>query len=153
MAAKPLVFHADMGLQDTLGYVTYVYAGHTEIHLDVRKGHLNRAGYLHGGVVSVLLDSACGYAASRHLSADVSERVVTLSMTTNYLAPSREGDIRAISRVTGGGARTIFTEGRVVDSDDNVLATCSAVMRRLAGGLAGSDAAAPPDPVRRSSKG
>ena len=124
-----------MGLQNTLGYVTYVYSDRTELHLDVNDSHLNRAGMLHGGVFSVLLDSACGYASSRHLSEDMSQRVVTLTLTTNYLAPGRPGPIRAIGRVTGGGKKTIFTDGEVFDHDGKLLASCSAIMRRITGGI------------------
>ncbi len=131
MSNTPIVLHADMGLQDTLGYVTYIHADRTELHLDVNESHLNRAGFLHGGIFCVLLDSACGYAASRHLSKDASQMVVTLSLTTNYLAPAGKGLVRAIGRVTGGGATTVFTEGHIVDRDDNILVTCTALMRRV----------------------
>ena len=127
-----------MGLQDTLGYVTHVYSDRTELHLDVTACHLNRAGFLHGGIFSVLLDSACGYAASRHLSEDVSVRVVTLTLTTNYLAPCGPGPICAIGRVSGGGAKTIFTSGEVFDGKGKKLATCSAIMRRIAGNSYGA---------------
>lgn len=130
---EPLIYHSDMGLQNNLGYVTYVYGDRTEIELDVSDIHLNRAGVLHGGILCVLLDSACGYAASRHLSDDVSQRVVTLTLTTNYLAAGKPGAVRAIGRVTGGGATTIFAEGKVVDSEGSILATASAIMRRVKG--------------------
>ncbi len=135
MSEEPITYRADMGLQDTLGYITHVYSDRTELHLDVNDSHLNRAGLLHGGIFSVLLDSACGYAASRHLSQDVSVRVVTLTLTTNYLAPGKKGLVRAIGRVTGGGKTTIFTKGEVLDAAGTTLATCSAIMRRVSGSI------------------
>lgn len=127
----PIILHADMGLQDTLGYVTYIHEDRTELHLDVNERHLNRAGFLHGGIFCVLLDSACGYAASRHLSEDAMQMVVTLSLTTNYLAPAGKGLVRAIGKVTGGGATTVFTQGHILDANDNTLVTCSAIMRKV----------------------
>ncbi len=130
---EPIIYRADMGLQNALGYVTYVYSDRTEVELDVGEIHLNRAGYLHGGIICTLLDSACGYAASRHLSETAIQRVVTLTLTTNYLKPGRPGLVRAICRVTGGGAKTIFTEGEVIDQEGNQLATCSAIMRKIHG--------------------
>ncbi|MCP5000669.1 MAG: PaaI family thioesterase [Hyphomicrobiales bacterium] len=133
MSKEPITYRSDMGLQDTLGYITHVYADRTELHLEVNESHLNRAGLLHGGIFCVLLDSACGYAASRHLSRDASVRVVTLTLTTNYLAPGKKGPVRAIGRVTGGGKTTIFTEGEVLDTAGTILATCSAIMRRVSG--------------------
>ncbi len=133
MSEEPIVFRQDMGLQNILGYVTHVYSDRTELHLEVDERHLNRAGLLHGGIFCVLLDSACGYAASRHLSEDVSQRVVTLTLNTNYLAPGHPGLIRAIGRVSGGGNKTIFANGTVIDADGNTLATASAIMRRISG--------------------
>jgi uncharacterized protein (TIGR00369 family) len=130
---EPIIYRADMGLQNALGYVTYVYSDRTEIELDVGEIHLNRAGFLHGGIICTLLDSACGYAASRHLSETAIQRVVTLTLTTNYLKPGGPGPVRAICRVTGGGAKTIFTEGELIDGKDNQLATCSAIMRKIHG--------------------
>ena len=41
----PIIYHADMGLQNALGYVTYVYSDRTEIELEVSEIHLNRAGF------------------------------------------------------------------------------------------------------------
>ena len=131
--SEPIIYRSDMGLQNALGYVTYVYSDRTEIELEVGEIHLNRAGFLHGGIICTLLDSACGYAASRHFSEATNQRVVTLTLTTNYLKPGGPGSVRAIGRVTGGGAKTIFTEGSVVDHDGNTLATCSAIMRRIHG--------------------
>ena len=128
---KPIIYRSDMGLQNNLGYVTYVYGDRTEVELEVSNIHLNRAGFLHGGIFCTLLDSACGYAASRHLSKDVDQRVVTLTLTTNYLKPGRPGPVRAIGRVVGGGKKTIFTEASVEDRDGNILATCTAIMRRI----------------------
>ena len=128
---EPIIYRSDMGLQNTLGYVTYIYSDRTELHLEVVEKHLNRAGVLHGGIFSVLLDSACGYAASRHLSKDASQRVVTLTLTTNYLAPGLPGPVRAIGRVTGGGATTIFAEGEVIDGAGTRLAIASVIMRRI----------------------
>ncbi len=133
----PVTYRADMGLQNNLGYVTHVYSDRTEIELEVGEIHLNRAGVLHGGVICVLLDSACGYAASRHLAEDVNQRVVTLTLTTNYLAAGKPGPVRAIGRVTGGGATTIFAEGEVVDGEGNKIATASAIMRAVKGGIQG----------------
>lgn len=133
MSEDPVVFHDDMGLQKTLGYITHVYADRTELHLDVDERHLNRAGLLHGGIFCVLLDSACGYAASRSLSEDASQRVVTLTLNTSYLAPGHPGTIHTIARVTGGGSKTLFTEGKVVDAEGKILATATAVMRRISG--------------------
>lgn len=133
MSNNPIIYTADMGLQNILGYVTHIYDDRTEIYLDVRDIHLNRAGLLHGGIFCTLLDSACGYAASRHLSKEVNQRVVTLTLNTNFLAPGRPGPIKAIGRVTGGGHKTIFTEGKVFDKNDKLLASATAIMRRITG--------------------
>ena len=130
--STPIVFAGMHGLQQTLGYEAHVFADRTEVHLNVDSRHLNTQNHLHGGLFSVILDSACGFAASRAISPDASQRVVTVSLTTNYLAPGKPGAIVARGDVVRAGKRTIFCEGKVFDSAGTVLATATGVFRSSA---------------------
>lgn len=129
---EPLVIESDSAVMHHMGYVAQVYADRTEISLTIDEHHRNRRDVLHGGILAMLLDSALGYACSRHAAEDASALVVTLSLTTNFLAPATGGTIRAIGRVAGGGRKTIFAEGEVVDADGSVLATATGVFKRVA---------------------
>lgn len=128
---EPLVFRRDTGFQQHLGYTAYVYMDRCEVELKIEPQFLNRRDLLHGGVYATLLDAALGYACSRRHSDDASAGVVTISLTTNYLASVAEGTVRATGRVTGGGRKTMFAEGAVEAEDGTVLATASGVFKRV----------------------
>ena len=61
-------------------------------------------GFLHAGIVSTALDSACGYAAFSLMPADAA--VLTIEFKVNLLAPARGPDFRFEAEVTKAG-RTI----------------------------------------------
>lgn len=130
--SEPFIeFLAETGLQRHLGYVARVYEDRSEVEMEVKDIHLNRRERLHGGVYATLLDAACGYAASRQVSEDAGALFVTLSLTTEYLAPGHKGKVKAIGRVTGGGRDTLFTRGEIRDARDRLIGTCSATYKRL----------------------
>ncbi len=64
--------------------------GYTEIHLPHRAEITQQHGYIHGGVVGMIADSAAGYAASTLTTAETS--VLTVEYKLNLLAPA-EGDL------------------------------------------------------------
>ncbi len=121
----------ETGLQRTLSYENRLFADRCETHLVIDDRHTNRHGGLHGGIHAILLDSACGFAASRALSDDGSQLVVTLSLNTNYLAAAKDENIHAVARVTKAGRSVVYTEGKVYDGQDNLLATGSAVLKKV----------------------
>ncbi len=126
------IVDSETGLQRALSYVNHVYADRTETHLEMDDRHTNRHGSLHGGIYSMILDSACGFAASRSFSDDASQLVFTVSLTVNYLAAARAGHVRAIGRVSRAGRSVVFCNGEVFDSTDTLVATGTAVFKRAA---------------------
>ena len=125
--------HGGSGLQRAYGHVVRVHDDRTELELTLSEQHMNRRGVLHGGVMATVLDIVCGYACSRAVSPDASAAILTLSLTTHYLAPGTGGRITATGRVTGGGTRTLFAEGRITDDAGTLLATGSGVFKRVSG--------------------
>ena len=99
--------------------------GRAEFTLGVEARHLNFNGGLHGGLVGMLLDVACGYACMPELNGGVA----TLSLAINYLAGAPEGVVRATGRVTGGGRRIVFASAELVDAGGKVLATAQGSFR------------------------
>ena len=71
-----------------------VEPGFVEIHLPYRDDLTQQHEVVHGGVVSMIVDSACGFAALSLFPADAS--VLTTEYKINLLAPARAG--KAISR-------------------------------------------------------
>jgi len=118
------------GLQRLLGYRLVAWdrtRATMVLHVDER--HLNRAGLVHGGVLTTLLDSVSGYAGCWCPEPGRVRRVMTLSLTTNYLAPAHGPVLRAEGQRVGGGRRTFFTTGTVHDQTDELVAMATGTFR------------------------
>ena len=121
----------ETGAQRALGYVHHIFADRTETRLTLDDRHTNRHGTLHGGLSTMMLDSACGFAASRHFSDTADQLVVTLSFTTNYVAASRGRSLTAVGRLTGAGRTVAYCEGRLTDEHGTLIATASGVFKTV----------------------
>ncbi len=71
-----------------------VEPGRTEIHLPYQPGITQQHGYIHGGIIGMIADSAAGYAANTLMSAEAS--VLTVEYKLNLLAPA--GGERLVAR-------------------------------------------------------
>ncbi len=81
-----------------------VTAGEIEIRVRFRRDLTQQHGFLHAGVVTSALDSACGYSALSLMEEGVG--VLTVEFKTNLLAPARGEELIARGRVLRAG-RTI----------------------------------------------
>lgn len=126
------VIRDETGAQTLLGYVVDITAGDgtARCHLDIGAQHGNRHGGLHGGIMSCMLDNAMGFAASLTGDDAGDTRFMTISMTTQFLAPAREGRVTATGTIAGGGRALVFAEGELVDENGTVLATSTGVYKR-----------------------
>jgi len=123
------------GTQRLVGYTVDLSdpAGTALVSLDIRDDHMNRNGSLHGGLHATLMDAAAGFAASRFLAGPGAEivPVVTLSLTTNFLAPAVSGQVVAVGHVTGGGYKIVYANAEIRAEDGTVVSTCTGVFRRV----------------------
>ncbi|MGC1496976.1 MAG: PaaI family thioesterase [Sulfitobacter sp.] len=121
------------GAQSLVGYRIDLTdpAGSTIVRLDVEAKHLNRNGTLQGGIHAMLLDAAAGFSASRALGGqgDIVP-VVTLTLTTHFLAPVAAGEVVATGHVTGGGRKIIYADAEVRGPDGTLLSRASGVFKR-----------------------
>jgi uncharacterized protein (TIGR00369 family) len=80
--------------QNAMGLIgarmTRVEPGRVEIELPVREDLGQQHGFVHGGIVGMIADSAGGYAAFTLMPADAS--VLTVEYKVNMLSPA-EGDL------------------------------------------------------------
>lgn len=77
--------------------ISNVSAGTSELELPFRDELTQQDGYIHAGVVTTLLDSACGYAAYTLMPAG--SRVLSVEFKVNLLAPAKGEKIVARAEV------------------------------------------------------
>lgn len=93
-------------------------------------------GFIHAGMLSAALDSACGYAAFSLMPADAA--VLTIEFKINLLAPARGPRFRFDARVTKPGRTISVVDGRAMQYDLNggeekLIATMTATVMTVAG--------------------
>lgn len=90
--------------------------------LCVSDNHLATPGFMHGGVVTTLLDATMG-AGAMTLVADEWKVVSTIEMHVNFLRPSLVGQrIVAQSEVVRKGQNVIFMKATLINEDNVKLA-------------------------------
>jgi uncharacterized protein (TIGR00369 family) len=92
-------------VMETIGArLARVAPGEVDIELPFRDDLTQQDGFLHAGIVSTVLDSACGYAAFTLMPADA--QVLSIEFKVNLLAPAVGERVMARARVVRAG-RTI----------------------------------------------
>jgi uncharacterized protein (TIGR00369 family) len=89
-------------------------------------------GFLHGGVVSAALDTACGLAFYTLMPAEAD--ILTVEFKINLLAPAKGQTFRFVGTVVKPGRTLVIAEGRAFASDDSrekLVATMSATMMTM----------------------
>jgi uncharacterized protein (TIGR00369 family) len=81
--------------------LTRVIPGEIEIRAPFRPDLTQQHGFLHAGVVTSAMDSACGYAALSVLPEGVG--VLTVEFKANLMAPARGDELIARGRVLRAG--------------------------------------------------
>ncbi|MCF6232589.1 MAG: PaaI family thioesterase [Rhodobacteraceae bacterium] len=127
------IIEDNSGAQKTIGYVIDLRpdAGDVACMLDVLPKHLNRNGMLHGGIMTILLDVACGYAASLSFDQTKIAPVLTVSLNMSYVAPGGEGRVTAIGKVAGGGHKICYANGELRDESGQLIASAACVFKRV----------------------
>lgn len=91
-------------------------------------------GFIHAGIITTMLDSACGYAAFSLMPAEAG--VLTVELKTSLLAPADGERFRFEGRVVKAGRTISFCEGRalaVKAGQEKLVATMSATMMTVVG--------------------
>jgi len=102
-----------------------IEAGHIEYYMEVKEDLIATKNAMHGGALSAFMDGVAGIAA---LSAVVDEGrlVSTIEFKINYLQPVYLGDkLKGIGKVLRKGKRVIFSEGKIYNQNNELIATAS----------------------------
>lgn len=111
-----------------------VEPGEVEIELPFREDLTQQHGFIHAGVITAVVDSACGYAAYSLMPPGAS--VLTVEFKVNLLAPARGERFRALGKVVKAGKTISVCHGEVVavgEQGEKLVATMSATMMTLIG--------------------
>ena len=85
--------------------------GMMTLGLQVEQVHCNTMGFMHGGMIATVCDSAM----ARSTHASLQRRTVTLRMSLEYLDPIQKGDfIEAVGRLMTHDEEVAHTECRVM---------------------------------------
>jgi uncharacterized protein (TIGR00369 family) len=103
------------------------------IELAIGQRHLNRYGFVHGGVLFTMLDTAMSRAIFDTLPPE-GNTGVTLEMKINYLKKATASDtLTAYGALVHPTRRTAFVEGHIENAHGELVAKASATMM-LTGG-------------------
>ncbi|PUB18993.1 PaaI family thioesterase [Yoonia sediminilitoris] len=128
------IIRGETGAQRLIGYELDVGQAdkRARCHLTLTDAHMNRHGVMHGGIAVAVLDNALGATAS--LTVDPTGRApfLTISLTTQFIAPAPAGtELTATGRITGGGKSTLFAEADLRAADGTLIATAVGVFKRV----------------------
>jgi uncharacterized protein (TIGR00369 family) len=107
-----------------------VEPGHVEIALPYRDDLTQQKGFIHGGIIGMIADTACGYAAYSLMPADSS--LVTVEYKINILAPAR-ASLAARGEVLRAGRTLTVTRGEVYSEDGKHVASMQQTLMMLPG--------------------
>jgi len=110
----------------TLPVVEY---GRTEIHLPHWDGVEQQHGFVHGGVVGMIADSAAGYAAMTIVPAIAS--VLTVEFKMNLVAPADGDKLIARGQVVRAGRTLIVTKAEVFAIKDGKENLCALMQQTI----------------------
>jgi uncharacterized protein (TIGR00369 family) len=103
--------------------------GHTEIHLPHWSGIDQQHGYVHGGVIGMIADSAAGYAAMTLVPEGAS--VLTVEYKMNLLAPGLGQKLIARGKVIRPGRTLIVTQAEVFAVNNQQETLCALMQQTI----------------------
>jgi uncharacterized protein (TIGR00369 family) len=131
--ARVTLSFAEQAIMQTIGAeLSEVEPGRVEIVLPYDRRLTQQDGFIHAGVSSIIMDSACGYAAFSLMPADA--RVLTVEFKINLLAPAAGERFCAVGKVRKSGRSVFVAEAELLavrDGDAKLVATMSGTLMAL----------------------
>ena len=122
------------GRQKAMGLIgaalKVVEPGYVEVALPWREDLTQQKGYIHGGILGMIADTACGYAAFSLMPAGCS--LVTVEYKINILNPGR-GSLVAKGQVMKPGRTLTVARAEVYSEDGKHVASMQQTLMMLAG--------------------
>ena len=100
--------------------------GEVELEFPYQESLTQQHGFIHAGILSTVLDSACGYAAFSLMPENAA--VLTIEFKINLLSPAEGNLFRAVGRVIKTGRNITVTQGELfsrTEKGQKLIATMS----------------------------
>ncbi|MBS3969458.1 MAG: PaaI family thioesterase [Clostridia bacterium] len=94
------------------GQLVKVEPGEVHIELPFSEKLTQQHGYIHAGILTTVVDSACGYAAWTLM--DPEAEVLTIEYKVNFLLPAKGKDFLAVGHVVKPGRTITVCTGEVL---------------------------------------
>ncbi|MCP4023542.1 MAG: PaaI family thioesterase [Desulfobacteraceae bacterium] len=127
---SPYPNHMSMALAD-------IQMDAADIVLDLKECHLQPFGIVHGGVLATMIDTATFWAAFLRLPEDAG--LVNVDLKLNYLAPVMAGRLLAKGVCLRPGKSISYSEAKLYDEDQNLIAHGTSTLMALPGKGLGLD--------------
>jgi uncharacterized protein (TIGR00369 family) len=112
-------FHAWAGVQ-----VVDASPGAVTVSVTVDERHVNLQGLVHGGMLAILADTACGL--SIRSAIEPGRLHITTDLDIHYLSPARPGTLFGRGSAVRIGRSLAFAEASIEDADGKLLARAQA---------------------------
>jgi uncharacterized protein (TIGR00369 family) len=119
----------------TLGIeITGLKPGEVELRMPYAAAYTQQHGFIHAGIITTALDSACGYAAFSLMPADAA--VLTVEFKTNLIAPAQGDYFLFRARVVKPGRAITVCDAQafaVAGAKEKLVATMTGTLMALFG--------------------
>lgn len=123
------------GAMATMGIsVADIAPGRVILEMPFNSAFSQHHGFMHAGVITSGMDSACGFAAFTLMAAP--SEVLTVEFKCSFMAPARGQSFRFEGEVIKSGRTLTFTQGRTIAVDgteETTVATITATMMAVRG--------------------
>ena len=113
LAASP--FHTWAGME-----VVSATPGAVTIAMELEERHVNLQGFVHGGMLAILADTACGLSVRSAM--EPGRLHVTADLDIHFLAPAKPGRILGRGNAVKVGRSLAFAETSIEDDGGRLLA-------------------------------
>src|SRR5579862_1248718 len=125
---------AQQSAMRTLGVeIVKIEPGEVEFSMPYSANFTQQNGYIHAGIITTALDSACGYAAFSLMPADAA--VLTVEFKTTLIAPAKGQRFLFQAQVVKAGKSLTFCEARALaedgKADPRLVATMTATLMAI----------------------
>ena len=108
-------FHTWAGME-----VVEASTGEVTVAMEVLDRHINLQGFVHGGMLAILADTACGLSIRSAMEAG--RLHVTTDLDIHYLAPAEPGRLLGRGKAIKVGRSLAFAEVSIEDAEGRLLA-------------------------------